>query len=399
LASCNAPSGRPIDRIQFIESNLPFPPRGGRLVKQLGVGVIGVGFIGREHLHALTVLSREGAIQASLAALCDVNRQRLERANSEFGPASCYQDYRELLEDPAVDVVYVCTPTKWHPEIVEAAVAAGKPLFCEKPLARDFTTVRRLCRTVKKSGLQAQVGLVLRFYAHLLYLRRLHRESPHGRLLAVHLRDDQQFPVGAYYGSTWRANPEIAGAGVLLEHSIHDVDLLRWIYGEVDWVYADVTHIGGHAVEDQATVLLHMKEGAVCSLTTVWHRVYRPSERLIQVFYEDAYIALTLETFRQRLDIQIGERPTRTIPDEELVTVLLEEIGLHGFSTTKDQARELVSRGRMGHFAQAWSFIQSIAEGHPCSPSFEEALRAHELVEAAYQSSQRRTPIHLPLTQ
>ena len=368
------------------------------IVRQLGVGVIGVGFIGREHLHALTTLCREGVIPARLAALCDVDSQRLKEASREFGPAPCYRDYRELLEDPAVDIVYICTPTRWHPEMVEAAIAAGKPIFCEKPLATDFATVQHLCRAVKESGLQAQVGLVLRFYPHLLYLQRLHRESPYGRLLAVHLRDDQQFPVGPYYGSTWRADPAIAGSGVLLEHSIHDVDLLRWIYGEVEWVYADVTNIGGHAVEDQATLLLHMKEGAVCSLTTVWHRVYRPSERLIQVFYEDAYIALILETFKQQLDIQVGERPTRTIPDEELTTTLLEELGLRGVSTSKEQDRELVRRGRAGHFAQTWSFIQNVAEGTPCSPDFEEALRAHELVEAAYQSSQRHTPIHLPLT-
>lgn len=368
------------------------------MTRQLGVGIVGVGFIGQDHIYALRTLASEGAIPVRIAALCDTDSTRASDVAREVHVDATYQDYGKLIADPTVDVVYVCTPTRWHPEIAEAAAAAGKPIFCEKPLARDFATVRKLCREIEGAGVPAQVGLVLHFWPHLLYLRRVHQKGEYGRLLGVNFCDDQQFPVGDYYKSRWRADPAIAGAGVLLEHSIHDVDAIRWLYGDVERVYADITMAGDHVVEDQATVVLHLRSGPVCTLTTLWHQVWRPSERLMQIFYEHAYIAAELGTFKELLGIQVDDQPMRTVSEEDLTSVVLEDLALSGIATTKERDRTLVRQGKAGFLAQAWRFIQNLLEDKPCSPSFLDAYHAHELVEAAYRSSQRRVPVRLPLT-
>lgn len=368
------------------------------MTRQLGVGIVGAGFIAQDHLYALRTLASEGAIPVRMAAICDTNSTRLRDVAKEYRVGATYQDYRKLIADPGVDVVYVCTPTRWHPEIVKAVVAAEKPVFCEKPLAPDFVTVRRLCRDLEGTAVPAQVGLVLHFWAHFLYLRRIHQRGEYGRLLGINFCDDQQFPVGPFYKSAWRADPAIAGSGVLLEHSIHDVDIIRWLYGDVERVYADITTVGDHAVEDQATVVLHLRSGAIATLTTLWHQVFRPSERLVQVFYEHACITAELRTFKEQLSIQVDDQPTRTVSEEDLTDIVLEELALSGVATTKEEDRRLVRQGKAGIFAQAWRFTQNLLEGKACSPSFPDAYRAHELVEAAYRSSQRRTPIRLPLS-
>jgi predicted dehydrogenase len=368
------------------------------VTRQLGVGIVGVGFIGQDHIYALKTLASEGAIPVRIAALCDVDSTRLKEVAKESHVDATYQDYRKLIADPAVDVVYVCTPTRWHPEIVKTAAAAKKPIFCEKPLATDFATARGLCREIERTGVSAQVGLVLHYWAHFLYLRRIHQKGEYGRLLGVNFSDDQQFPVGDYYKSSWRGDPAIAGAGVLLEHSIHDVDVIRWIYGDVERVYADITTVGDHAVEDQATVVLHLRSGPVCTLTTLWHQVWRPSERMVQIFYEHAYVAAELGTFKEVLRIQVDDQPMRTLSEQDLTDVLLEDLALSGIATTRERERALVRQGKAGIFAQAWRFIQNLLEGKACSPSFADAYHAHELVEAAYRSSQRRIPIRLPLS-
>jgi len=367
------------------------------VARQLGVGIVGVGFIGQDHIYALRTLANEGAIPVRIAALCDTDSTRLKEVAKEARVEATYQDYRKLIADPAVDAVYVCTPTRWHPEIVRTAAAARKPIFCEKPLATDFTTARGLCQEIERSGVPAQVGLLLHYWAPFLYLRRIHQKSEFGRLLGVNFCDDQQFPVGAFYKSSWRGDPAIAGSGVLLEHSIHDVDAIRWLYGDVERVYADITTVGDHAVEDQATVVLHLRSGPVCTLTTLWHQVWRPSERVVQVFYEHAYIAAELGTFKEQLSIQIDDRPMRTVSEEDLTDVVLEDLALSGIATTKERERALVRQGKAGILAQSWRFIQNLLEGKACSPSFSDAYYAHELVEAAYRSSRRRAPIRLPL--
>jgi predicted dehydrogenase len=362
----------------------------------LGIGVIGLGFIGREHIYALTTLAQEGAIPVKITAICDTNISRLNAAQQEYEVGTIHKNYKELIDDTNVDVIYICTPTKWHPEIVEASVAAGKPFFCEKPLATDFTKVKHLYKMVEKSKIPAQVGLVLRFTPQFLYLHRLHRENNYGKLIGINFCDDQQFPIGDFYGSKWRVDPDIAGSGVLLEHSIHDVDIIRWLYGDVSSVYADITTIGDYPVEDQATTILHMKSGAVCTLTTLWHNIFRPSDRSLQIFYEDAYIELAFETFGQHLSIQHGEKPPYVVPEEELYKLAVKDLSLAG-EITPNQTISLVRKGKSGQFAQAWRFIQNLIESSPCSPDFQEGYYAHELVEAAYISSKRRTPISLPL--
>jgi predicted dehydrogenase len=364
----------------------------------LGVGIVGVGFVGQGHIYALRSLAREGAIPVSIAALCDTDSTKLREVAKDVQAAATYQDYRKLVADPAVDVVYVCTPTRWHPEIAETATTAGKPIFCEKPLATDFATVRHLCRAVERSGIPAQVGLVLHFWPHFLYLRRIHQKGAYGRLLGVNFCDDQQFPVGAYYKSSWRGDPAIAGSGVLLEHSIHDVDAIRWLYGDVDHVSADITTVGDHMVEDQATVVLHLRSGPVCTLTTLWHQVWRPSERLVQIFYEHAYIIAELGSFHESLKIQVDDQPTRTISKEDLTAVMLEDLALSGTTVADERKRTLIREGTAGMFAQAWRFVQNLLENKACSPNFSDAYHAHELVEAAYRSSKRGVPIQLPLS-
>ncbi len=363
---------------------------------QLGIGVIGVGFIGRDHIYALNTLASKGAIPVRIAAICDTDKAKLGAAQQELGIDTTYENYKELIDDSNVDVLYICTPTYWHPEIIQSTIAAGKPFFCEKPLATDFLKVKQVCNMVKKSKLPAQVGLVLRFTPHFLYLRHLLRENDYGKLIGINFRDDQQFPVGDYYRSDWRADPNIAGAGVLLEHSIHDVDLIRWIFGDISRVYADITTVGEYKVEDQATVILHLQNSAVCTLTTLWHRVFRPSDRFIQIFYEDAYIELAHETFNQHLRIQIGEKPPKVVTDKELYSATIEDLNLGG-NITQEETRALVGMGKSGQIVQAWRFIQNLLEGSPCSPDFQEGYFAHELIEAAYISSQRCAPISLPL--
>ena len=192
----------------------------------------------------------------------------------------------------AADAVYVCTWTAAHPELVGRVAAAGRAVFCEKPLATTEAVARAMVGTVEAAGVVNQVGLVLRSVPGFALVRAMLRRPESGRLSTVVFRDDQDIPVGNVSGSTWRADRDKAGAGTLLEHSIHDVDLLRWLLGDPQRVSATVAERFGYAgIDDVAAVSFAFPDGVSAQLTSVWHQVTaRESSRRLEVFCEDALL-------------------------------------------------------------------------------------------------------------
>src|SRR5258708_10966014 len=134
-----------------------------------------------------------------------------------FGSAVVGED--ELLE--LVDAVFITTWTSEHERLVAKAAAAGRAVFCEKPLAFDAAAAMRMADCVEAAGVVNQVGLVLRTSPAFRVLRQLVADERAGAPLAIVFRDDQFIPNQGHYASTWRMDPSKAGRGTLLEHSIH----------------------------------------------------------------------------------------------------------------------------------------------------------------------------------
>ena len=186
----------------------------------------------------------------------------------------------------------MCTWTAAHLAAVEAAADRGLPIFCEKPLAPDLaaaTAGRGGARTGPASG-RARACAGRRCSGT---SRDAVASGEHGRVLAAVMRDDQYFPVQGLYGSTWRGDVEHAGGGTVIEHSIHDIDVLRWMLGDPVEVSAAhrvrASDIPG--IEDTAAATFSYADGSVAQLTSVWHQVLtRESSRRLEVFCEKALL-------------------------------------------------------------------------------------------------------------
>ena len=244
------------------------------------VGFYGAGFISQFHVAALAASS----VPNEIVAVHDPDAERAARFAASHGGRAVGED--ELLE--LVDAVYVATWTSEHPRLVEKAAAAGRAVFCEKPVAVDAPTVERMVAAVERAGVVNQVGLVLRFLPSFRWVRHLVRDEQAGRVLAVVFRDDQYIPNQGVYGSTWRVDAARAGRGTLLEHSIHDVDILQWLLGPVCAVSATAREVHGHpGIDDVVVARLDFAGGASASLVSVWHDILeRPSLRRVDVFCE-----------------------------------------------------------------------------------------------------------------
>jgi predicted dehydrogenase len=208
-----------------------------------------------------------------------------------------------------------------------------------------------------------------------------------GRPMSVIFRDDQYFPISGIYGSTWRGDADIAGGGALIEHSIHDADILRWLFGDVVRVRATIKNFAGHErVEDLAAVELEFDNGCIAQLLSIWHNVMgRESNRYLELFFENGYIS-SADDFIGPIYYQTERGELQTIPSEEVFERYLSSIGL------ADPKYNLI---RSGQGLEDFHFLHALETRSPANPDFGVAIKAHEIIEAIYVSAREQSDIVL----
>lgn len=325
-------------------------------------GFVGAGFIARAHAEMMA-----GVREVHPGPVFDLVPERSEAFVERFGGRSA-RSLDEVIDGS--DAVYVCTWTAAHAPVVAAVAAAGRAVFCEKPLATDLATAESMVAGVEAAGVVNQAGLILRHRgAAVRWLHHVVTEPRAGPVQNVVFRDDQFLPVQGHYGSDWRADPQRAGAGTLLEHSVHDLDLLDWLIGPIEWISGDVAHHHGiDGIEDAASCLMRGAGGAQAVLTSTWHDVLsRPSQRRIEVLCRNRVAALE---------------------EEWLGPVTWEDADGSVGRLEGDELLAAVRALRGPPLNPVRAFARSVVEGSPAYPDLRVALRAQRLVAAAYASAE-----------
>lgn len=350
------------------------------------VGLIGCGHIGRFHSRNLRGAIRSELVDASYAAVCDRDVERARDFAAITGASLVTSSWAELLDTAGLRAVYICTETSEHPAIVVEAARRGLHVFCEKPLAKDLAMVRTMAEAVAHAGVVNQVGLVLRYSPTYTVLRDMISDSSLGPLLTAHMRDDQFFPDHGHYGSSWRNDVSKAGGGTLIEHSIHDIDVFRWFFGDVAAVRCHTRVTSGHpGIEDVALVTFQHASGVQTTLSSIWHLVDgRPSTRRFEIFLEGGWFA-TDHDFVGEIHYQLRSGPEQVLTADEVMERYRSLAGL------SDAEFDLARQGMLEDYA----FLRAVSEGTPAHPDFETALRAHEVVDACYRSAARGAEVAL----
>jgi predicted dehydrogenase len=326
------------------------------------VGFLGAGLIATFHSKMLRRCGEEFV----RAGVYDPDPARAEHFARASGSTVCRTE-EEVLD--GCDAVYICTWTSEHPRLVDAAAERGLAVFCEKPLATTLEGARSMTARVAGAQIPNQVGLILRRSPAFTMLREMASQPESGRVMSIVFRDDQFIPIRGHYGSTWRGEVDKVGAGALLEHSIHDVDVLEWMFGPVGDVSARSAEFHGLAgIEDLVVATLAFESGAVGSLTSVWHDIdSRGSLRRVEVFCERALFTMEGDDWFGPIHWQRDDGSEGTLGGEELAAAAEQ---LRGEDLNPDGA-----------------FLRAIRDGRPCTPDFATALRAHEVTEAIYASA------------
>jgi myo-inositol 2-dehydrogenase/D-chiro-inositol 1-dehydrogenase len=246
----------------------PIPGAGAGGDAGVGVGLIGAGLIGAFHAESLA----RRVPGARLAAVADPAPGAAERLAASLGVAHATADPAALLADPSVQAVVIAAPARFHTELLVAAAAAGKAVFCEKPMAVTLAEADRAVAAAEAAGVPLQVGFNRRFDAS---FRAAHDLVAAGRLgtpqLLRSLTRDPGIP------DPGRVPPST----IFLETLIHDFDALRYLNpgAEAVEVYAVADALAYPAFRDQglqdtAVVLVRFDNGAVATAEASFHAVY-----------------------------------------------------------------------------------------------------------------------------
>lgn len=191
-------------------------------MKSINVGVIGTGSISAMHLQ-----SYQKHANANLLAVCDLNEERAQRAAEKYGATKVYTDYNELLADPEIDAVSICTWNNTHAEISIAALNAGKNVLVEKPLCRTVEEALQVQEAVKSSGKLLQVGFVRRYDPNAQMLREFADKGEFGDIYFAKASSVRRLgnPGG------WFSDIERSGGGPLIDIGVHVIDLCWYMMG------------------------------------------------------------------------------------------------------------------------------------------------------------------------
>lgn len=208
----------------------------------IGVAVVGAGWMGHTHARAYLRLPHhypELVLRPRLVAVAEPAPDLRADAASRYGFASTYEDWRSVVEDPAVDVVSVTTPSFLHAEIGTAVARAGKHLWIEKPVGNTLAETEQVARAVAASDVVARVGFNYRQLPAVIRARRLVRAGAIGEVSHARFRLLTDYAAHPLSPLSWRFQTARGGDGVIGDLLSHGIDLVRYLVGDVARVAAD----------------------------------------------------------------------------------------------------------------------------------------------------------------
>ncbi len=242
--------------------------------ERLNVGIIGAGRIGRVHAESLAFRMPE----ARILAIADVSREAAQSVADRCGIPKVAESSAEILGDPDIEAVLICSSTDTHADLIVQAAEAGKHIFCEKPIAFTLSQIDAALAAVQAAGVKLQIGFNRRFDANFVRVRKAVMDGEIGIASMMHIisRDPAPPPL-AYI--------RVSG-GIFLDMTIHDFDMARFLIGdEVEEVYTTAgvmvdPEIGLAGDLDTALIVLRFRNGVIGTIDNSRRAVYGYDQRV-----------------------------------------------------------------------------------------------------------------------
>ncbi len=384
----------------------------------LRIGMVGYAFMGAAHSQGWRTVGRvfDLPLRPEMAVICGRDADAVRAAADRHGWAEAETDWRALVERDDIDLVDICTPGDSHAEIALAALAAGKHVLCEKPLANTVAEAEAMARAAQEArdrGQAAMVGFNYRRVPATALARRMVEEGRIGTLRhvrVVYLQDwlvDPQFPL------TWRLRREQAGSGSLGDLGAHIVDLAQYLAGERLAGVSALTETfvrerplptapssglaavsaagtGQVTVDDAALFTGRFASGALASFEATRYATGRKNALRIELNGERGSLAFDLERLNE-LEYHDG---TADATHGGFRRILVTEPGHPYLDAWWPPGHGLGYEHTFAH--QARDLVHAIAEGRGPEPSFADGLQVQRVL-AAVEESAEKNAVYTPI--
>lgn len=366
--------------------------------RKLGVGVLGAhAWAEKAHLPGYAAYDR-----ANLVAICDIVPERARLMADKFGIKKVYSDPQELINDPEVEMVDVCTPTDTHLPLSLAAIEAGKHVLSEKPLAHDARDAFAAARAADAAGVRTKLGFTFRYSPAVRQLQQWIKDGTLGEIFHVHGFEqnsqwlDPQFPLRQVSaGADW--NKLIPSS--IVGYGSHLVDLVRWCAGEFGSVVSTMKNfvpervVRGYEglqrikIEDGTVALVEFASGAQGTLQTSYIAVGNyPGVELRVYGSKGAAVARLISEYG------VAETLHFATPDDvEFRKFDLPESALPPGTTLNTPWPELYYRNLVRHF------VDEILDDTEAECTFYDGAKSQEIVNAVVRANDERRWVDLPL--
>lgn len=386
-------------------------------MRELNVALIGQAFMGKAHSHAWRNAGRFFELPATpvLKVAVGRNQEALQTFADRWGWHETTTDWRDVVQRDDIDVVDVSVPTDLHAEIAIAAADAGKHVFCEKPMALTSDEARRMLAAAERAGVVHYVNHNYRRAPAVMLAKQLVDEGFVGRVFhwrGAYLQDwivDPSFPL------TWHLDARRAGAGPSFDLGSHNVDLARFLVGEIERVSAMTARFveerplpgagaatfsagssgsgdtGTVTVEDAAFVLAEFDNGALGSIETSRFAPGRKNQHTFEIYGSEGSIAFDLERMNE-LQVYSRRDPEHV---QGFRTVIATE-GVHPYVSAWWPPGHIIGYEHGFHHAVA-DFVRAVVDGAGIAPTFADGLRETLVLEAALEAARsgQRTEVEV----
>jgi predicted dehydrogenase len=367
-------------------------------MKEIGLGLIGTGFMGKTHAFAYRAVAGifPEVPRPRLAVVADIDAAGAQRAASQLGFARGTDDWQSLVTDPTIDIVSITTPNILHREMALAAIAAGKHVHCEKPIAPNAADARVMLEAAEAAGVVTQVGYNYIHNPLLALTRDMVAAGELGEVVSfrgIHAEDYMAAPDSPY---SWRLDPS-GGGGAIADLGSHIIGLARFILGPITEVNADLETVvktrpvaPGAAerrqveVDDIARLTVRFARGCSGSIEASWVATGRKMQLGFELVGTRGSLAFTQERLNELLYYRAGG-------DARHAGYIRIEAG----PQHPAYGQFCVAPGHQLGFndlktIEVAQFLQAIAGGPENRPDFREAWEIQKVVDTAICSSRER---------
>lgn len=373
--------------------------------KDWKIGLIGFGAMGRVHAFSVANLKfyyPSLPFSASIKSVCTTDFERSQAIAAQYGFSSAVRTEDEMIADPEIDIIDICTPNIYHYQTIKKALAAGKHIYCEKPLCITAAEADEVATLAKDAGLICNIVFNNRHLAPIMRAKQLIDEGRIGRVLsfsAEYLHNsctDVSRPAG------WKQNADICGGGVLFDLGSHVIDLIYHLCGE----FADVTGrsqiaYGTRAGSDGTPWQTNADEafymtcrlacGAVGTITV---------SKLVNGANDDLSLCIYGERGSLRFSLMqpnflyfydATDKPN--VLGGNTGYRAIECVGRYPAPGGTFPAPKAPADWLRGHVGSMYAFLNAVDTGIPASPTFEDGAYVQRIMEAAYRADRTQATV------